>query len=399
MTCRGRQHLCAKLLALAWLVAGSSAALPSHQALGQELNPTSPAAQLRSTTALIPLGTTYSRAQAAAWLDAKRFVVGRWDGTLTLFRTMSTESELGPVLTDALATPSKLGVQMVAPLTAGSFVSSNDAQSLVWWRPVGNGFSATPLPFAPDYGMATSAVQVDQHGAAFLLVGHEQGYVTIWRLGVDPGSSPRSAAAAPRLVRAVSVRSDDPIPWQFQTWHVRGLAAQGSGRAVSVSEDGDICLLEVSSGRILARRRFSATARRGLNDVAVLGDLVAAASCAAGGKDDNLWIYRIVGNSLAPVASRSLRLDQAREQVFAFSVELFAYHGQPHFSASTEEGLIWLGTVKDHKIVILNQAKVAAEGGVVLALGPENHTVLSVGHKVQTFAIGPRPVNQETMQP
>lgn len=203
----------------------------------------------------------------------------------------------------------------------------------------------------------------------------------------------------PRLLRAVSVRSDDPIPWQWQTWHVRGLAACGPGRAVSVAEDGDICLLEIPSGKILSRRRYHATARRGLNDVAVLGDLVAVVSCAVGSDDHNLWIFRLVGNSLILVAGQTLISDKTREQAFTFSVELLDFDGLPHFVASTEEGLIWLGTVKDHKIGILNQAKVAAEGGVVLALAPGTATVLSVGHKIQTFAIGPRPARKETREP
>ena len=183
------------------------------------------------------------------------------------------------------------------------------------------------------------------------------------------------------------MRSGDPVRWPWQTWHVRGLAACGAGRVVSVAEDGDICILEVPSGKVLSRRRYNKTARRGLNDVAVLGDLVAVVNCAVGSHDKNLWIYRLRGDSLELVANNRLILDKTRDQVFTFSVELFEFDGQPHFVASTEEGLVWLGMVKDHKIVILNQTKVESEGGVVLDLPPGKKTVLTVGHKVQTFAI------------
>lgn len=394
MNCR-RQILRAELLAVAFacFAAGPLSTLWCHQAAGQDLKATSPITQLHSNAALIQLGTTYSRAQVATWLDAKRFIVGRWDGTITVFRTMSSESEFGPVLIDALTTPSKQGIEMMASLGGGQFVSSNDAQSLVWWRQIDNDFSPLALPFAPQYGTAISAIRVDQHDQDLLLIGHQHGYLTIWSL--SDGNVRRSQPAGPpkpRLMRAISLRSGDPVPWPGQSWHVRGLAACGEGRVISVAEDGDICLLEVPSGRTLSRRRYNAPAQRGLNDVSVLGDLVAVVNCAVGNEDNNLWIYRVAGNSLELVAGEKLILDKTRDQVFTFSVELFEFDGQPHFIASTAEGLIWLGTVKDNKIVVLNQAKVAFEGGVVLALAPSNETVLSVGHKIQTFAIGPRPV-------
>jgi hypothetical protein len=208
-----------------------------------------------------------------------------------------------------------------------------------------------------------------------------------------------SVRPLPRLIRAVSLRSKDPVSWQFQSWHIRGLAACGPGRAVSVSEDGDICLLEIPSGKILSRRRYNATAQRGLNDVATLGDLVAVVNCAVGSADHNLWIYRISGNSLVPLGSHKLVLDELRDPVFTFSVELFEFEGQPHFVASTEEGLIWLGMVKDNRIVVLNQMRMAIEGVGVLALNPQRQTVLAVGHKVQLFSVGRRPVQNQAPQP
>jgi len=384
---------------LAWAFAcftvSSIPAIDCHRAEGQELKSTSSITQLHSNATLIQLGTTYSRAQVVTWLDTRRLIVGRWDGTITIFRTMASESEFGPVLIDALTTPAKGGIQMLANLGGGQFVSSNDGQSLVWWRPGENGFSPLTLPFAPAYGTAVSAIRVAGNGQNWLLVGHQSGHLTVW--SVSDGKDRHSQSAEPptlQLVRAVSLRSSDPVRWPGQSWHVRGLAACRQGRVVSVAEDGDICLLEVPSGKIVARRRYTPQAQRGLNDVAALGDLVAVVNCAVGDEDKNLWIYRVAGDSLELVASKRLVLDETRDQVFTFSVELFEFHGQPHFVASTEEGLIWLGTVKDNKIVILNQAKVAFEGGVVLAIAPSNETVLSVGHKIQTFAIGPRPVRE-----
>ena len=392
--CR-RRKLLAKLFALAFacFAAGPLSAVWCRQATGQDLKAVPPIRQLPSNAALIQVGTTYSRAQVATWLDAKRFIVGRWDGTITVFHTKSSESEIGPILIDAVTTPSKQGIEMMASLGGGQFVSSNDGQSIVWWRQIDNNFSPLTLPFALKYGVAVSAVRVDRHEQNWLLVGHQHGYLTIWSLSDDNARRCQAAGPPkPRLIRAISLRSSDPVPWQWQSWHIRGMAACGQGRVISVAEDGDICLLEVPSGRTLSRRRYNAPAQRGLNDVAVLGDLVAVVNCAVGNEDNNLWIYRVAGNSLELVAGEKLILDKTSDQVFTFSVELFEFDGQPHFVASTEEGLIWLGTVKDNKIIVLNQTKVAFEGGVVLALAPSNETVLSVGHKIQTFAIGPRPV-------
>jgi len=355
----------------------------------------------RAGTGLIPLGTTYSRAQAAAWLDAKRFVVGRWDGTVTVFRTRDRETEFGPVLIEALATPSRRGVEMVARLGNERFVTSNDTQSIAFWRSGNTGVTSHLVPYSPSFGMAVSAIHVERiDTSGLLIVGHEQGYVTFWSWDeVEPHDSPGSRNRVPKLIRAVSVRSDSPVSWQWQTWHVRGLAKVDPNRLVTVSEDGDICLLDISSGTILSRRRYHAAAARGLNDVAVVGDLVAVVNCAVGEDDRNLWVYQIEEDRLNLVDSRKLILDKTRDPVFTFSVELLKIADRPHFIVSTEEGLIWLGIVKDNKIEILDHKTVAAEGGVVLALSPENETILAAGHQIQTFTMGPRPVQHETTRP
>jgi len=324
--------------------------------------------------------------------------VGRWDGTLSLFRTMASESETGPVLLDAMSLPSKRGIEMVVGLGHGQFVSSNDSASLAWWQESNQGFSPTSLPFDGNFGTAVSGLRVTWNKRDLLLVGHQHGVVTIWSLGDYARLSQRQNPPRPQLLHTVSVRSETPIPWQFQSWHVRGFACCGEGRVISVSEDGDICLLELPTGTVRWRRRYNPMAKRGLNDVAVLNDLVAVVNCAVGSGDSNLWLYRLGDDSLDLIANAALIQDKTRDQVFAFSVKLVEFEGQPHFVASTEEGLIWLGTVKDNKIDDLKPIKVAPVGGVVLALAPETKTVLSVAHKIQLFAVGLRPV-EETVQP
>ena len=78
------------------------------------------------------LGTTYSMAQAVRWLDERSFAIGRWDGTLTIFRRRQEQAS-APVITAALVVPSVAGVEMIAQIKEMLFASSNDAKSIVVW--------------------------------------------------------------------------------------------------------------------------------------------------------------------------------------------------------------------------------------------------------------------------
>lgn len=337
---------------------------------------------------LKPLGTSYNRAQSAAWIRPDRFAVGRWDGTLTVFRPKSLEGEWGPVLVQSLTTPARQGIQLVASVSQRLFITSNDTRSLALWRSLGDaGYCGSVVGYDPRLGVAVSAAAVATQSGPMVAVGHSAGFVSIWAVSGD----------MLRLVKAVSIRSPEPVAWSGQSWHIRGIEPYAQGKVVTVSEDGDVCLLAIPEGKVLYRQRYHQRARRGLNDLAVWNDTVAVVNCAVGADDKNLWVYRLDGDRLALVAAEKLAQDCKRTQVFAFSVELVPYQDQLRFLATTEEGLLWLGRVGADMIYVDSELQVAAEGAPVLALHRDPLTILSVAHKIQTFTLGPRPaVSPET---
>jgi hypothetical protein len=66
------------------------------------------AADARGAQSIQPAGTTVAFAQTMSWLDKTHFVVGRWDGTISIFR-IPNPNEFGPVVTQAMALPSGHG--------------------------------------------------------------------------------------------------------------------------------------------------------------------------------------------------------------------------------------------------------------------------------------------------
>src|SRR5260370_35852665 len=81
------------------------------------------------TSKLAQTGRTYERAQASAWINPDRLAVGRWDGTLTIFRP-AVSPEYGPVLTQVLTAPSLKHVFPILPISHNSFAICNGYTSL-----------------------------------------------------------------------------------------------------------------------------------------------------------------------------------------------------------------------------------------------------------------------------
>lgn len=79
------------------------------------------------------LGTTYVMAQCSCWLDSDNFIVGRWDGSLSIFDKTTSQMQ-GARITIATNTPSDQGVQMVARVGTGLFVTSNDNRTITLWQ-------------------------------------------------------------------------------------------------------------------------------------------------------------------------------------------------------------------------------------------------------------------------
>jgi hypothetical protein len=42
---------------------------------------------------IVASGTTYAMAQELAWLDATHFAVGRWDGSMSIFKFTSAPTQ------------------------------------------------------------------------------------------------------------------------------------------------------------------------------------------------------------------------------------------------------------------------------------------------------------------
>lgn len=341
--------------------------------------PKQPELRQETGATLQRLGTTFNRAQTVCWISEQQFAVGRWDGTLSIFRRKQADDESGPVIVHALRTPGAKGIQLVHRVTENQLLTSHDDKALLLWTLCDDAPSFEVCEYDRAFGTAVSAITIRHQETTYVAAGHENGYVTIWR----PASTGLS------FCRAINLRSSDPISWQWQSWHIRGLAATSNGRLVTASEDGDLCLVSVADGEILFRKRYSPTATRGINDIAVVDDCLAVVNCSIGDTDRNLWLYRISNDTIIPQASTNLQLERDRDQVFCFSVELLRFAGNIHFLASTEEGLLWHGIVGDESVSARRHVRIADRGGAALAVQQDQAIVVAVAHRIHTFTLQP----------
>ncbi|MFZ5700695.1 MAG: hypothetical protein ACOY4P_05010 [Pseudomonadota bacterium] len=234
-------------------------------------------------------GTTYTMAQEAAFIDDKHYAVGRWDGTLSLFAFTDSPTQ-GPLIAKAVNSPAQEGVQMIVPLepSALAFASSNDEQSLLVWASATGDWSnlavAATLSFDASLGVANSGTTVDASGVQYLVVGHANGYVSIWLKG--------SGLADWTCTAVTDVCAAKPVnPWGLH--NIRGVAnvelGDGRGYVVTGSEDGNLTIVRVSDGTILSATVYNPAAQRGINSLAVAGSTLLVANCAVGAADSNLW--------------------------------------------------------------------------------------------------------------
>jgi hypothetical protein len=306
--------------------------------------------------------TTFARAQVAEWLTDTTFAVARWDGTVTIFRRPAGPDEFGPMLVQALMVPEMRPVEMVGRLSADSFVTSNGPASLVVWTRRKSQYQVSQvLHYAAAAKTANSAtVALRADGAPVFVTGHEGGFVLIWT--VQKGKL--------RLLRSIDVRSPDPIQSGFPLKNVRGLAAWKAGYVVTGSEDGDLTLVRISDGAVITRLRYNPSAQRGINAISVNGDYLVVANCSVGENDRNLWLYRLTDRAIMPLDSTNLVAKTGLPQVFNFDVDFYGDATAPAFLASTEEGLLWTGSVSADKFVVNQNTSVACTGGAAIDLDP-----------------------------
>lgn len=159
----------------------------------------------RPAQTLQQIGTTPLFAQVLSWSDSSHFAVGRWDGTISLFR-MQKAGEYGPVVTESMVLPSGAAVEMLAAFNAYTLITSDGRNALaVWRRPEGTtgdpgkGFMlAENLAYDATYGAANSGLAFDSGGDRYLATGHENGWVIFWQ---------KDTAGHFSISKAIDVRS------------------------------------------------------------------------------------------------------------------------------------------------------------------------------------------------
>lgn len=333
-----------------------------------------------------PAGLTVNFAQVLDWIDNDTFAVGRWDGTISVFRRPDkTKNEFGPMILQAMSTPTGRGIEMLAAVDDTSFFTSDGPGGLALWKRKSTG-APFELAASPNYkqeiGVANSGLALDLNGVHYFVSGHDSGYILIWRR--DPNGDFQ-------LFKTVDARSPNTPsnPWSIH--NIRGLALWRGDRVISGSEDGDLVAINVLDGRELFRQRYNQTAKRGINAISVVGEKVAVANCAVGPDDKNIWLFDLSSDQPQLLSADNLELDTGRSQVFDFDVDLIAVPSKAGgqavltFFSSTEEGLIWEGRIDHDQLVVTGVTRVSPEGAAVMAVAPRRDFIAAAAYAVRLY--------------
>ncbi len=329
------------------------------------------------TVSLTKKSETFERAQITAWVQPDRLAVARWDGTLSIFR-QPKQGEYGPVLTQAITVPSLKPVEAIIPISADIFATSNGDTSLTLWKAKDGSFShAGNYTYDAGVGVAESGAVITDKQQRLLVSGHAEGFIVVWRVDGD----------RLRLVRKVSLRSQNPIPSPYKLWNIRAVVPWGSGKVVTGSEDGDIVLYDVVNDKTLARMRYGPNEQRGINSLSIQDDYLLLANCSVGSDDKNLWLYKVTDSKFLPLDAINLVQDTSRKQVFDFSTQFTRFEGSLYFLASTEEGLVWLGRVSSDKLEKLSSLKLVDTGGAALAVAADSGVISAVAYDIDLLTL------------
>lgn len=135
-------------------------------------------------------------------------------------------------------------------------------------------------------------------------------------------------------------------------------------------------------GRETFRARYNSTAKRGINSLSLAGDRLLVANCSVGPADRNIWLYDLSSGRPELRDAENLMLDIQRAQVFNFNALLVGEAGRLSFFSSTEEGLIWHGSIDGDQLIVTGVTKVASEGGAALAPSPNGQVVAAAADQV-----------------
>lgn len=333
---------------------------------------------------ITPNGTTYEMAQTLAWLDDDHFAVGRWDGSMTVFR-FTTSATAGPLINEAVNSPAFQGVRMLAPLGRRAIVTSNDDRSIALWVSPSGKWSDLRLARTYGYdgslGAATGGNGVSAGSPNSLVVGHSTGHLSIWTY--HPGHETLT------FLRSADIRNPRPVnPWDLHdVYSVEAVTdSRNLARVVTGSEDGYVCVVEVPSGRILSQTVFNPQAQRGINHLSVRGESLLVANCSVGPDDHNLWYFSIDRTTwqITLRDKANLIVDSRRPQAFNFSTIWGASSRGPCWFASTEEGALWMGTA-DAALDVIGYQEVTSPLGSALGWNDSPGRLVMVAYDLYEF--------------
>ena len=317
----------------------------------------------------------YLTAQEVRWIGQGLFAVGRWDGSVTLYRY---EPRRTPPLRikGVLAEQDSGGVRMIASFGDGRCASSNGAGCVNVWHVDDPTSTLIHLTYEGSLQSATAGYYLTGDTADYLVVGHDSGFLTTWSVNAD----------GINRIQVMDLRSPKTAnPWGLQT--IYGIAAApGGANVVTAADNGDLCVIDPVAGMLLSRTRYDQNAQRGLNDVSTLGKYVATVNCAVGSTQPNLWLFQAQADfSLELLDSKILRNDSSLPQVFAFCVRLCQDAEGPVWFVATEEGLLWSGRIVEDQLTILGNQVVASHYGAALAV--EDGFLVVAGDALHVYRI------------
>jgi WD40 repeat protein len=213
---------------------------------------------------------------------------------------------------------------MVSNLLPGNrFVSSNTNGSLFvhFYNPIINKLSSKILDYNSSIGFANSVVYSNR----ILVTGHENGFIIIWN---DTGSIFQQ-------INVVNISSSDPIYSPYPSKNIRALSRWQDRYIVSGSEDGDICIIEIPSGNVIARKRYNIAAQRGINDLQVYENYLILSNCAVGKDDKNTWLYKLNDKNVSINLIHAINLQKNPNllQVFNFNVVMGPFESSLYWFA------------------------------------------------------------------
>lgn len=336
----------------------------------------SPLLAVQEPTIIPTPSTTYNLAQVVEWINDDVFAVGRWDGTISVFREPVSINEYGPVIIQAFTTPGRKGVEMLQKIGKAFVVSSNSSRSMAVWRIHDNMLTLEDiLPYDPKLGTVNASTDLLIDGKLCFVAGHANGYVSHWAYDGEEF----------KLIKVVDVRTSSSPANPFNLYNIRGVVPYKKDLVILASEDGDISIYKVSTGEVLVRKRYNHVAKRGINSISYESGYLLVGNCSVGAEDKNLWLYKISEQSIDLADSINLIKDVSMDQVFDFDVELLKRHDNMYFYASTGEGLIWFGEVANEHLIPLDNAKVSAEGGAALDIDPDKNNIAAISNAIQLY--------------